>query len=271
MLSNGVVDSNDAPTAAAGHLYDPGPSFSGVERPAERLAQMPAWLQTFAAAAGDPADDEMVVDPLLDMPTIAVATEDAPFEEGSDLPTWLTEERSAAVQAETGEPAPEAAGDAAVAAAAAATLISEDDLPEWLRAISTNDDDNADDLFSFGATPDGGVVDPRAVLTVPSVARAWMFVHDRPALSEGASIFALVARETVATALPSPAGSEPIVADAVAPAYEATQRGQSLASPARAASAGEQTKTSTPRPRWMIYLLALVLVAIVLIVLSLVL
>jgi hypothetical protein len=33
------------------HEFEPGPSFVENERPDERLTEMPAWLQTFAASA----------------------------------------------------------------------------------------------------------------------------------------------------------------------------------------------------------------------------
>ena len=264
--SNGVVDANGA---TAAQLYDPGPSFAGIERPAERLAQMPAWLQTFAAVAGDPAEDELVAEPRMDVSAATVALEDTPSDEPVELPSWLTEER-AAVAAEPVEPERDAAGDAAIGAAAAATLISEDDLPEWLRAISSNDDDGHDELFSFGAEA-GDAGSQRAVLTAPSVARAWQFMHDQPALSEGASIFALVARETIATALPAPAAGSATtaVSDAPFPARAAAQRGESLAAPVRADQPAEQAERATTagRPRWMIYLLALLLVVAVLVLL----
>jgi hypothetical protein len=143
-----------------------------------------------------------------------------------------------------------------------------------LRAISSNDDDGDDELLGFGVA-DGGAGSQRAVLTAPSVARAWQFVHDQPALSEGASIFALVARETIATALPAPAagGMTTAVSDAPLPARAAAQRGESLAAPVRADQAAEQAERSTTagRPRWMIYLLALLLVVAVLLLLRLVL
>ena len=35
-------------------IYDPGPSFLEFDRPTVRLAELPAWLQRFAASAGDP-------------------------------------------------------------------------------------------------------------------------------------------------------------------------------------------------------------------------
>lgn len=264
MTANGVADPAAAPPAAAGGLFDPGPSFSEDEPPAERLSQMPAWLQTFAATVGEPDEDaagapastgESVAAPVLTAP--------APDEPVTELPGWLAEER----------PAPAGAGPdaSALVAPAAAALISEDDLPEWLRAIAPADDGDA--LVAFGADVAIVAASERPVLATPSIGRAWMQGHDQPALSEGASMFALMARESVATALPAPT-AEPVTGgvgldvpgpqDAEAP----TPRAESLASPVRADTATPEA--ARPRRMWVVYALALLVVILVLVTLRLV-
>jgi hypothetical protein len=258
MTANGVVDAADTPLEAIGGLYDPGPSFSEDERPAARLSLMPAWLQTFAATTGEPEDGPAVTPPAaIEMPAAPVLTAPVPEEPVTELPSWLAEERPA--------PSGDSAADAAQLAAAAATLISEDDLPEWLRAISPADDQDA--LVTFG-TEAAAAHAARPVLAVPSIGRAWTTAHDRPALSEGASMFALMARESVATALPAPASdyssssedlsdAGPHEPDPLAPPAE------SLATPVRAAGAAPAAEQ--PRRMWMVYAVALLLVILVLV------
>jgi hypothetical protein len=261
--ANGVVDPPVTRLDTVERLYDPGPSFSEDERPVERLSLMPAWLQTFAASVGEPEDDAAGA-PLPAVETVAapVSTVPAPEDAVAELPTWLAEER----------PAPD--GDAGAAPAlvtpVAAALISEDDLPEWLRAIAPADVDE-------GVASGGGVTaitgGPRSVLAAPSVGRAWLQGHDLPALSEGATVFALMARESIATALPAPeddpapAGAASDAAGLLAADASGTQS-ESLTVPVRA-DATAPTATQ-PRPRWMIYALALLLIILVLIALRLV-
>jgi hypothetical protein len=256
---NGVVDTSDAPLETVGGLYDPGPSFSEDERPAARLSQMPAWLQTFAAAAGEPDEDASAAS----LPSVAdvaapVLTAPTAEEAVTELPNWLAEERATPAGGS-------AAAAAALAVPAAASLISEDDLPEWLRAISPIDDQDA--VLAFGAEAAAGANAARQVLAVPSIGRAWTLAHDRPALSEGASMFALMARESVATALPAPSTEAPYPTEE--PREARLPETDSLARPTEPLTTSVRaagTAATDQRRRWMVYALALVLVILMLVV-----
>lgn len=272
VANNGLVDPAKDVTESAGPLYDPGPSFADDERPAERLSQLPAWLQTFAATVGNPAEDDPA-----DLPagppggsdavtaTAAVALTQAAM--APDLPTWLADGRPTSTSDSSSE-------HADIVALEGAALISEDDLPEWLRAIAPVDSDDDNGLVTFGGAG-GAPAGARLALSVPSVGRAWMFGNDRPALSEGATVFALMAREAVATTLPAPAiDMSPSTAMAGAPAAApgasaaATPDDEPPPDPLRAGQAS--TPVAKPRRMWMVYLLALLLVILVLLAVRLV-
>jgi hypothetical protein len=84
------------------------------------------------------------------------------------------------------------------------SFISEDDLPEWLRAIAPADGGDAEsELFQFGASSDEPVA-------VPSISRAWTTSKDARGVDEATSVFALVASQSPQSALPAaPGGRQP--------------------------------------------------------------
>lgn len=198
-------------------IYDPGPSFVEHDRPTVRLAELPAWLQRFAASAGDP-DDELQEaeeinqsEDITQLPTAMVEGESEPEIEPEapaiDLPSWLDDD-----EAEIPLPAIEPAIPETPAVAeeplpgSPQFMISEDDLPDWLRTISA--DDGGDESSAASVSADSMAV--AGLASVPSVARAWVTRDDMDALSEGGSLFALVASQSsstpthVATAAPQP-------------------------------------------------------------------
>jgi hypothetical protein len=85
------------------------------------------------------------------------------------------------------------------------SFISEDDLPEWLRAIAPADGGDAEsDLFQFGGASSDEPV------AVPSISRAWTTSKDARGVDEATSVFALVASQSPQSALPAaPGGRQP--------------------------------------------------------------
>ncbi|MFW6074645.1 MAG: hypothetical protein ACOC9Y_03565, partial [Chloroflexota bacterium] len=91
-----------------GRTYEPGPSFLEGDRPNVRLAELPAWLQTFAASTGEPEPtsqapapaDEETLPPDLSEPDAQDSPHDVEASEQQEeespaagLPGWLEEPR----------------------------------------------------------------------------------------------------------------------------------------------------------------------------------
>lgn len=189
-------------------IYDPGPSFLEHDRPTVRLAELPAWLQRFAASAGDPDDESQEAaeitqsENITQLPTATLETtnESSMVEEEAespviDLPSWLDDSESEDPQPAVEPVIPEM--PATVDEPVPGTpqfMISEDDLPDWLRTISPDDGDEGS--ASMASTESMAVA---GLASVPSVARAWVTRDDMDALSEGGSLFALVASQSSTT------------------------------------------------------------------------
>lgn len=210
-------------------MYDPGPSFIEHDRPTVRLAELPAWLQRFAASAGDPDDmgqesyDVAEMENITQLPTPAPQSE--PESPSIELPSWLDDDESVDPEPMPEPPAPET--DSVAEAPVPGTpqfMISEDDLPDWLRTISSGEG-GAEVPAGVAAQPSMATA---GVASVPSVARAWVTREDMDALSEGGSLFALVASQTTSSH----------VADAPEPAPEPRpSRGKSASRTSRGEAA----------------------------------
>lgn len=184
-------------------IYDPGPSFVEHDRPSVRLAELPAWLQRFAASAGDPDDEHQEAEEInqseniTQLRTAMVEGESDPEIEPEapaiDLPSWLDDDEAEnpiepaipEMPAMVEEPLP----------GSPQFMISEDDLPDWLRTITA--DDAGDESSTASVSADSMAV--AGLASVPSVARAWVTRDDMDALSEGGSLFALVASQSSST------------------------------------------------------------------------
>lgn len=179
-MSDGAMDSG-----SDDRRYDPGPSFVENDRPSVRLAELPAWLQTFASSVGDPAEDEPGSQP---EPEAASVVEQPDVEQGatetSSLPDWLQDD----------EPAPAPAAPPEPQESAPSFMITEDDLPEWLRSIP------GEATAEPAARPDPSNSEQEApstngVLEVPPISHAWITAAAQRGLGDGGSVFALVASQ----------------------------------------------------------------------------
>lgn len=192
-MSDGGMD-----TGSDERRYDPGPSFIENDRPAVRLAELPAWLQTFASSVGDPAEDEPETHS-------APATSEEPAGsraqpqpgEAASLPDWLQD-------GESQHHAPPEPQDSAPS-----FMITEDDLPDWLRSIP-GEATAAPTPPPAPSQDDAGSMSMNGVLEVPPISRAWVTATAERELSDGGSVFALVASqiEPVAAGYTSARGIE---------------------------------------------------------------
>lgn len=168
--------------------FHPGPSFLDYDRPDVRMVQLPAWLQTFAATVGEPGEEwpEPDADATKSLREDEPPASARPGDEVEDrLSSWLDEDEAEA---------PNGATPANGSAVDPAFMISEDDLPEWLRSIAPGEGGDA-----LGGAAEGG----SGGIRIPAVSRAWVPETDQAApADESASVFALLASQGPQAALP---------------------------------------------------------------------
>lgn len=177
--------------------FDPGRSFTDESLPAPNPSELPSWLQNFAEMTSDGQSAPPVAPAPSQDQNAQVDTEP----DDSMMPGWLDSASPAPQQ-----PAPSALTDAS--SIGGADFFSEDDLPDWLRSLSTPsantttpaDPDSTSSHYPATASSHGdspgiatGGYAPAATLAVPSVARVWMTDQDMPDRSAAANVFAQVA------------------------------------------------------------------------------
>ena len=169
-----------SPNVADGpRQYPPSPSFLDRDRPAVRLVELPAWLQSFAASVGEPSESEF-----------SAASQSSPTEQPVTTPDESPQDQPRAEARPSTRPPPKSSD-------VGTDFISEDDLPEWLRSIVPDDSaESTFDALAFDRGADGDQI------TVPNVTRAWSTSKDARGVDETISLFALVASQTPQTALP---------------------------------------------------------------------
>lgn len=185
--------------------FEPGPSFVEDDRPAERLTDMPAWLQTFAAQ--ETTRDEAAAEPGEPEQTTGEAHADvaAHNDESGDisLPDWLQDSGAADDDSPLVPEEQHAMHDFLTSfddpgEHEASSFISEDDLPDWLRAFSDDSSPSAPSASMSRETSSPGspvsVVRPStAPVRVPPVENVWLSANERQALGPGGTLFALLA------------------------------------------------------------------------------
>lgn len=188
-------------------LHEPGPSFVPDDVPTERLAQMPAWLQTFAAQEMPDYED---VEPEVELPLDTFDQEPEPFNAAVELPSddiilpdWLQDDGPAVdvvapvmdddedILLDDVAATPFLNGIGEPVSTDPDTFISEDDLPDWLRAFS---EESAPESAQV-AVPDvaAATVTEAVNVRVPPVESVWLSDTERRALGPGGTLFALLA------------------------------------------------------------------------------
>jgi hypothetical protein len=225
------------------NLHDPGPSFVEDERPTDRLTELPAWLQTFAAQesarAANVDEDEP---PLVDNETSTQPIEEsAPVIATADssLPDWLRSDPDHHDE-KIFMPISSNSDDAFDSPELSDTnsFLSDEDLPAWLRAFSQDAADSSP-VPSRGPSEATAGFAPATSMTavrVPPVENVWLSAYERQSLGPGATLFALlasnpgsepamqqeayypdaIAREPRSDAQRNSAGSEAVPAGAIA-------------------------------------------------------
>jgi hypothetical protein len=212
------VDADDpVEKDATDGAFEPGDSFSNDSSDQGDAGDLPAWLQNFADVAGEQSGGK---------PTAAPSPNPAPAASTPAPPAQIADTSPGSFGEQPG---------------ADAGFFSDDDLPEWLRALSTDAEPaGGDDLV--GAAP---AMSPASngALHVPAVSRAWVTHNDQPEVSPGANLLAslvhVIDSRPDAVAVPAaagagasmPAAGQPVVAPPKPRAAEAQQSEASVVTP----------------------------------------
>lgn len=180
--------------------YEPTPSFVDGDKPEIRLAELPAWLQSFAATVGEPPEPE------------AVTRQPSPAPDEPDEQSTVENVQDASESEPVEAPTP---GTGTQGSSGVGTdFISEDDLPEWLRSIAPEDkSEGVTEPASFEYSSEG------ERFAVPAVSRAWSMASEGRKTDDATSLFTLVATQTSQAALPSQPGRSSGSAGGIASSY----------------------------------------------------
>lgn len=269
------------------NLYEPGPSFVPDDVPTTRLAEMPAWLQTFAAQEMPEYEDNLQEETpemaaVENAPAMTAAEEvpepsaepAAPDLTSDDivLPDWLQDSGPGVdlLPPLVEDDEPEDLSMDAVAASPFLsgidepvstnpdTFISEDDLPDWLRAFS--EEAAPEPEHQAAADPvTGGVLTQAVEVRVPPVENIWLSDTERRALGPGGTLFALLAANKETD------GADEEMSDTAAtgePAKPATTESRATEAPA---GKQEQDAAAAKRSRQLLLLTLAIVVLIILV------
>jgi hypothetical protein len=216
-----VQPENKRPTGQIGDggqaSFDPGPSFSEDQPGRAASDALPSWLQSFAESAGESADQ---ADPKSDTRDDAGSTWIDPSRTSATAGSFdatfdVHDSRSAS---QSGQPADNASANA--------NFFSDDDLPEWLRALNTSEPASgrahASVAESVDAGPSPAGMSAVGVIAVPAVSRAWVTAADPTPPSPGAGTFAALVHEL--DTRPDTVGGEPVAVPAARPQLAAPTR-----------------------------------------------
>lgn len=259
---------------ANAETFDPGPSFVENDRPVERLVEMPAWLQTFASQESTRDESDELEAGVDDQPAVAQPIE--PQDSHSEdvvLPDWLKDDRSPDDSVENDQPEYESMGEFLASFddptdSDTGSFISEDDLPDWLKAFS---DESAAPPVARTTQVDptvssssAGVAKPStAPVRVPPVENVWWSSSDRQALGAGGTLFALLASNANGTLTHASATTGGSSAGTGMPDSSAGARGAFSRSSARGDEESEEPAAQKNSTRLL--LLTLVVVALVIV------
>ncbi len=252
-------------------VFETGPSFVENERPADRLAEMPAWLQTFAATV-DVTDEPAEGAQSQDAGDVAIPV---PADEHANpvpaLPDWLRAEPFHTEQVTPVHAFSDFESFVDPGEHVTDSFISEDDLPDWLRAFSNeatatpgSSVSTASGLTQHSATPTSSTL-----TRVPPVENVWLSAQDRQVLGPGRTLFALLASNggtatyDIATATHEIDDAQ--VANTRGAAREGAQAAVTTAATPTSGTAAEiaETKPGNPLRLLLLALLVVVLLAIV--------
>ena len=226
----GQADEQDVPSAGD-DAFDPGDSFSNEPSDQSGAGALPSWLQNFADATGEAGDTGAPKAPATAAPQPELSSWDDPT---------AAPQAAAPAQPEPADPFGQAP------AAADANFFSEDDLPEWLRALST-EGETAPVAVPVAAGPTTSPA-PNGTLNVPPISRAWVTAADQAEVSPSANLLSSLVHvidsrpDAVAVEAPPVASAPPQNARATPAPQPAATAAPVASEPAQAAKGRNRTQ-----------------------------
>ncbi len=167
-------------SAADSSAFQPGESFNDAPAAPGEAGELPSWLQNFAGEASGSSSIDGAI---------------------GNNPQSGGEPESSAISPSADPHASPSASNSNVG------FFSEDDLPEWLRAL------NADGPSSPGgeqvSSAPAASVSANGTVTIPPVTKAWVTTMDQPEVSTGANLLSSLVHvvDERPDAIDTPAGS----------------------------------------------------------------
>jgi hypothetical protein len=154
--------------------FELGTSFTDESTEEGASGELPSWLQNF----GDVAGDTTAPGASADQPSMTGWNEEpSPADLRAAVPAPSEPEAEPVAQSGQGL----AAGDQ--------SFFSEDDLPEWLRALSTESEPTASAAPVAAVSVSAGPSAANEANAIPPVSRAWVTTADIVEVSPGANLF----------------------------------------------------------------------------------
>ncbi|MEX1158602.1 MAG: hypothetical protein WEC79_06715 [Thermomicrobiales bacterium] len=154
--------------------FELGTSFTDEPTEEGASGELPSWLQNFGGVAGDAK--------------APAASEDEPSMTGWNEAPRPADLRAAPVPAPSG-PEPEPATQSGQGLAVGdQSFFSEDDLPEWLRALSTESEPAVSAAPVAAVSANTGQSASNGAVSIPPVSRAWVTASDVAEVSPGANL-----------------------------------------------------------------------------------
>lgn len=249
------LESSDVDSTA----FDPGDSFSNSPSDMSDAGELPSWLRNFAGSTNE-SDDA----------NAASSTPDP----GSSTASPIEDAAVAGIVRDTAPLAPRADALDPLSGDSDSNFFSEDDLPEWLRALSLDGQAPGDGASTSAIAADA--MTAGGARSVPQVSRAWVTASEVPEVSAGAnllsSLVAVVDSRpevvTVEAATPAPSSAKAVTpAKAAAPKAAVTATGnqaQTVSTPVAPAAPAASADGSWSRTR-ILLIVAIIIVLILLI------
>ena len=245
-----------AGTDAGDGAFEPGVSFTNNPSDQEGSGELPSWLQNFADVASESSGASQPGAPASPGERESMAPDANPEQSRPSQTQPPAKPARPAVTNVSSDPFGQGltSGDTG--------FLSEDDLPDWLRALST--DSESTPSVASPVTMSSAAEAPDGALQVPLVGRAWATATDQPEVSSGANLLSSLVH--VIDSRPDSADIEPVAAvpspSHVAGAGAIPQPAAKVA--ATEATASEAGSGSRKRLLMIAAIIILVLIAVVL-------
>jgi hypothetical protein len=233
--------------------FSTGDSFANDPSDQGGSGELPSWLQDFSDVAGDAGGDEQ--------PAVAAAATERATPQPDAAPAQASSVNAQPEARESQPSMPSLDSFSQAPSGSDASFFSEDDLPEWLRALNTESDPEPVTASAM-AMPVASPV-PNGTLQVPPVSRAWVTASDQPEVSPSANLMSSLVN--VIDSRPDTVVADPAVAASAAPPRASVAAAPQAASEAAPASVAGGDEKRANRTRMLLIATIIVLVLIIIV------